>query len=302
MPQERVQPDPTADLLQLLGRRVRSRRKELGLTGAKLAEAAGLSRRFLAQVEAGEGNIAIGRLHGLASALGIQLEHLVADRSAPAGTRQAIDRLLAGRSPSQLRGALNVLELLFDARPRRVICLVGVRGAGKSTLGPGLADALGLPFVELDGLIEEAAGLRLSDIFVVHGEPYYRRLARRCLGEVVARDEPCVLALPGGVVADREAFDLVRQGCFSVWLRADAEDHMRRVLAQGDRRPMAGRDDAMAELRTLIEARTPLYQQADLAVDTSGRPLDEVLRSLREAVEGAWVATGGARCRRRHGT
>lgn len=292
MPKPRPEslPEPTDALLQLLGRRVRSRRKELGWSGQKLAENAGLSRRFLSQVEAGEGNIAIGRLHSLAGALGIQLEQLVGERSAPAGTRLAIDRLLSGRKPAELRAALTLLELLFDARPRRVIGLLGVRGAGKSTLGPGLAEALHLPFVELDVLIEEAAGLRLSDIFVVHGEPYYRRLARRCLGEVVARDEPCVLALPGGVVADREAFDLVRQGCLSVWLRADAEDHMQRVLEQGDSRPMAGRDDAMAELRVLIEARTPLYEQADLVVDTTRGSKEEVLQDLREAVEGQWVA------------
>jgi XRE family aerobic/anaerobic benzoate catabolism transcriptional regulator len=282
-------PQPSA-LLQRLGRRVRSRRKELGWTGKELAEHAGLSRRFVAQVEAGEGNIAIGRLHGLADALGVQLESLVGSGSAPAGTRLAIDRLLAGRSPAELRRALAVLELLFDARPRRVVALLGVRGAGKSTMGPGLAESLGIPFVELDGLIEEAAGLRLSDIFVVHGEPYYRRLTRRCLAEVLGRDEPCVLALPGGVVTDREAAELIQQGCLSVWLRADAEAHMRRVLAQGDRRPMAGREDAMAELRSLIEARAPLYEQADLIVDTTRESKGEVLEALVEAVSSEWVA------------
>ncbi|MCP3962538.1 MAG: helix-turn-helix domain-containing protein [bacterium] len=281
-------------VIQRLGRHVRRRRGELGLTAQELAERAGLSRRFVAQVEAGKGNIAIGRLEGLAAALEVRIEALIAEPRA-GGVRQAIDRLLAGRSDEDLRWALNLLELALGEQAPRAVALLGIRGAGKSTVGPRLAEALELPFVELDEHIETAAGLSLVDIFAIHGEPYYRRLEARCVARLLAAREACVLALPGGIVGNEDAFELVRQSCFCAWLKARPEDHMARVLAQGDRRPMAGSTDAMVQLRALIASREPLYRRADVVVDTSTSTVREVVAQLVRAVERIRLEAGKGR-------
>ena len=276
----------TPKIVQRLGQRVRRRRLELGLTGQELAQRAGLSRRFIAQVEAGQGNIAIGRLDSLAKALETKTEELIAEPRA-AGVRQGIDRLLEGRGQDQLRRALGLLELAFGEHPPRAVALLGIRGAGKSTVGPRVAEALGLPFVELDERIEAAAGLSLVEVFALHGESYYRRLEARCLAEVLALDEAGVIALPGGIVGNEEAFELARKHCLCVWLKARPEDHMARVLAQGDHRPMAGSSDAMAELRVLFADREPLYLQAEVVVDTSASTVKTVVATVVEAVEQA---------------
>ncbi len=165
------------------------------------------------------------------------------------------------------------------------MALLGIRGAGKSTVGPRLAEALELPFVELDERIEAAAGLSLADLFAIHGEPYYRRLEARCVTRLLAEREACVLALPGGIVGNEEAWELVLRGSLCAWLKASPEDHMARVLAQGDRRPMADRTDAMAELRSLIAARESLYRQADVIVETSSATVGEVTSEVVRAIE-----------------
>lgn len=278
-------------VLRRLGRRVRRRRTELGLTGRELAERAGLSPRFIAQIEAGGGNIAIGRLEGLAAALGVRLGALVAEPPA-GGVREAIDRLLDEREPEELGRVLGLLEALFGNQQPRAVALLGIRGAGKSAVGPLVAAALGLAFVELDDCIEATAGLGLAEIFALHGEPYYRRLEARCLSERLTGGDPCVIALPGGIVGNEELYELVRRSCLCVWLKARPEDLVARVLAQGDRRPMADRTDAMAELRALVAAREPLYQRADVVVDTSAATVREVAAEVVRAVEPRWL--GGA--------
>ncbi len=284
-------PDAPA-VLQRLGRHVRRRRDELGLTAQELARRAGLSRRFVAQVEAGTGNIAIGRLEGLAAALEMTMEALVAEPHA-GGMRQAIDRLLAGRSDEELRRVLSLVELALGERSARSVALLGIRGAGKSAVGPRVAEALGSPFVELDERIEAEAGLSLADLFAVHGETYYRQLEARCIAQLFAAGEACVVALPGGIVSNSEAYELVRRSCVCVWLRARAEDHMARVLAQGDRRPMAGSSDAMAQLKSLIAAREPLYRQAEAVVDTTTATVPEVAARVVRAVEKTRRKTAG---------
>lgn len=239
--------------MKRVGTRVRRARAERRLTMRELAERAGLSLRFMSQLEAGEANIAIGRLAAVAGALGVSMADLVAEE------------------------------------PRdghRDVALLGLRGAGKSTIGPKVAAALGVPFVELDERIEEAAGMRLAEIFSLHGEGYYRRLEHECLERLLADGAPGVIALSGGIVQNEEAFALVRRRCTTVWLRARPEDHMRRVLEQGDRRPVANRPDAMAELRAILAAREPLYHLADVTLDTSRRDADASARALLDALDG----------------
>jgi XRE family transcriptional regulator, aerobic/anaerobic benzoate catabolism transcriptional regulator len=243
---------PSSDLLARVGRSVREIRRSRRLTRSGLAALSGVSERFIARIESGTGNVSLERLNDLARALTVPLVSLVA--AAPA-----------------------------DGGPR--VALVGLRGAGKSTLGPPLARALGVPFRELDALIEEAAGLPLGQIFEIHGERYFRRLEREVLARLIASG-PAVIATGGGLVTDPETWALVRSTCTTVWLSAEPGDHYARVLAQGDRRPMAGKADAMAELKALLTARRPLYGMADVSVDTSRYPLRQTLRQVLEQVSG----------------
>ncbi|MCC7137045.1 MAG: helix-turn-helix domain-containing protein [Planctomycetes bacterium] len=238
----------TAPLLVELGHAVRARRRRHGLTLAELAVSSGVSVRFLADVEAGRGNISVVRLDDLARALGCRAADLLAPR------------------------------------PPVRVALLGLRGAGKSTVGRSLAAALRVPFVELDQRIEEAAGLPLAEVFAVHGEGYYRRLEREALDRVLADGGPFVLAAGGGLVTEGATYDLLRRTCTTVWLKARPEEHMARVAAQGDARPMARRSDAMAELRTLLAARTPLYARAEHAVETTGVAPERVVEQVRALV------------------
>jgi XRE family aerobic/anaerobic benzoate catabolism transcriptional regulator len=234
------------DALQLLAARVRRLRESRGWTRSALAERSGLSVRFLARIEAGDGNISLVRLIHLAEALD----------TAP-------DVLL--RAP----------------RPRGpVIALTGLRGAGKSTVGPLLAERLGVPFVEMDALIEEAAGLPLDQIFELHGERHYRRLERETVQSILADARPSVVAAAGGVVNEPSTWKALLDRANVVWLRAQPEDHWRRVVAQGDRRPMTDHPDAMAELRAMLQSRESRYAQAHVIVDTAGRTPKEVARTI----------------------
>ena len=272
--------DARPPILARIGARVRSRRHELDLSIRSLADRSGLSPRFLSDVEAGNGNIAIGRLEQIADALSVPLTTLV-QPTRPSGARAAIDTLLDGRTERELARLRHTLEITLGHRRRQVIALLGIRGAGKSSVGPRLADELTLPFIELDKRIEAAAGMGHADIFAFHGEPYYRQLERRCLAALVAEDTPCVVAVPGGVVGNEEAFELLQSACFSIWLRAKAEDYWTRVFEQGDTRPTAGRKNAMEDLRSMMKKREPLYKQSDLVVQTSGRDLEEVVDTIQ---------------------
>ncbi len=267
--------DDVAVLLSRVGSRVRARRLDLGWTVKGLAERSGLSPRFVSQLEAGQGNIAIGRLSRVASALDIPLSSLV--EGGERDLAATVHQLLRGRSPEELRRAIGALEVLFGQARPQIVALLGLRGAGKSTVGQGVAQVLGFPFVELDEQIEAEAGLTLGEVFALHGEPYYRRLEARCLLALLARREPMIVALSGGVVHNEEAFALVHQRCTSVWLRARPGEYMERVRAQGDERPMANRSDAMAELRAILHAREPLYRLADIKVDTSQRAVEDIV-------------------------
>lgn len=240
-------------ILRRVGARARARRIELGWTWNELAQRSGLSVRSVADVEAGRGNLALTRLSGLARALGLDPGALVAE-----GTPAVVERPIA---------------------------LVGLRGAGKTTLGRRLAQRLGWPFIELDSLVEERAGLSLGEVFAMHGEAWHRRLEAACVRDLLDGGGPAVVALSGGVVSNPEPWAALKARARTIWLRARPDEHMERVLAQGDRRPMAGRRDAMAELRALLAAREPLYREASLRIDTGGIDVDAAFDRLLTALE-----------------
>jgi XRE family aerobic/anaerobic benzoate catabolism transcriptional regulator len=240
------------EILQVVGRRVRDARVGRKWTIRELAERSGVSIRFLVQLEAGRGNISVKRLADLARAFRLPPAALLADR---------------------------------DGDEPRVIALLGLRGAGKTTIGKRLARRLRRGFVELDRRIEQAADMSLSELFSVYGEAYYRRLERETLGEVLAQNRPMVLATGGGIVASPDTYALLKQAAVTIWLRASAEDHWNRVIRQGDRRPMADHPQAMADLRALLAARQPLYATADHTIETSGRSVDEVVDDISRAAE-----------------
>lgn len=272
-----------ARLLSRVGARVRELRQDRGWTLRRLADEAHLSTRFVSQLEAGQGNIAIGRLAGVAKAFGVRLESLLSEAHDP--VREEIAELLEGRTSGELQRARDALRATLAKRPA-MVALLGMRGAGKSTLGAALANQLEVPFVELDDKIEAVAGLSMGELFALHGEPYVRRLEGKCLEELAHTNEPAVVALTGGVVANPEALELLTRHAVTVWLQATPEDHMQRVLDQGDQRPMAESEDAMSELRAILSAREPHYRKADYEVDTSaaGSPeaaLQELLNLLR---------------------
>jgi XRE family aerobic/anaerobic benzoate catabolism transcriptional regulator len=243
-----------AAYLARLGERVRAWRRANGMTRKSLAAASGVSERYLAQLEAGQGNISVLLLRKLARAMDVAVESLV---------REAPEDEAAGRR----------------------IALIGLRGAGKSSLGAKLAAALGAPFIELDAEVEREAGAKLGEVFAMYGQEAYRRFERRALERVLRTHASAVIAVGGSLVTDPDTYRLLLDNCHTVWLKAKPEEHMNRVIAQGDMRPFAGknagRSAALEEIRKLLADRDRLYARADATVETSGRSLKATLEDLK---------------------
>ena len=234
-----------------LGERVRAWRTEHGMTRRALAAASGVSERYLAQLEAGRGNISVLLLRRVARAMSVPVEHLVREEALPRTAR---------------------------------VALVGLRGAGKSPLGAKLAQLLAVPFIELDREVEKEAGADLGEVFAMYGQDAFRRFERRALERVLARNERAIIATGGSLVTDPGTYKLLLERCVCVWLKAAPEEHMQRVISQGDMRPFKGRSAALDEIRTLLADRERLYGRADATIDTSGKTVRQSLADLRRAI------------------
>lgn len=274
------------DLISRIGERVRLGRRARRLSRRALAAAALVSERSLASLEAGQGNISIGLLSRVAEALELDLETLIAAEPLEAGARRFASRYQAA-SPAARQRAEAALAAGFEKAAR--VCLIGLRGAGKSTLGAMSAAKLNMPFIELGDEIERLAGLPVAEVIALYGQDGYRELEHRALVETTAAHDRAILAVAGGIVEAPETYRLLLERFHTVWLKAAPEDHMARVRGQGDERPMAGHPRAMDELRQILERRTAHYGQAEIVVETSGRTPEVAAAALAKVVE---VATG----------
>ncbi|MDQ2089926.1 helix-turn-helix transcriptional regulator [Marimonas arenosa] len=268
-------------LLARVGDRVRRARELKSLPRRVIAETSGVSMRYLAQLEAGEGNISIGLLQRVALALDMPLDWLVGEedpwssealrfaeayRSATAERRRAAAAALTPAPPESLRA--------------NRVCLVGLRGAGKSTLGALAGQALGVPFLELNREIEDHSGMPVTELMALYGQEGYRTLEAQAVDRVIATHGTIILAVAGGIVADPATYNTVLAHFHTIWVKASPDEHMGRVQAQGDMRPMAGNPEAMEQLRTILKSRETLYRRAHAALDTSGSSAQESAADL----------------------
>jgi XRE family aerobic/anaerobic benzoate catabolism transcriptional regulator len=279
-------PDPETGFLEQLGQRVRTMRALRGMSRKVLAKVSGISERYIAQLESGKGNVSIVLLRRVSHAMGAHLEDLI-PATEPAPDWQVIRDLLRKASPGQIAQAKDVLAGQGTAARRMSfagIALIGLRGAGKSTLGKMLAKKIGWSFVELNKEIEAQNGLSVAEIIALYGQEGFRRMEQTALGQLLARKELMVLATGGGIVSEPVTFDLILSSFYTIWLKAEPEEHMARVRRQGDLRPMADDRSAMSELRNILLSREPLYARANAVVDTAGLSVDAASSRLIDAV------------------
>jgi len=277
-----------------LGSRVRDLRNRRGMTRKTLARESGVSERHLAQLESGEGNISILLLRRIVAVLNVSLEELFAPEQQNdqqhASQKQTILRFIERLPSHRLEEA--AARLMRDFGPEQNlrltrIALIGLRGAGKSTLGAKLAADRNVPFIELDQEIEKETGMPLAEIFSLYGQSGYRAIEKRTLERVVSESDSAVISVGGGIVFEKETYDYLLAHCYTIWLKAQPEEHMARVIAQGDFRAMAGSDRAMEDLRRILESRVPLYRKADTLVDTSGDTVEASFSKVKAALEAA---------------
>jgi XRE family aerobic/anaerobic benzoate catabolism transcriptional regulator len=268
--------------LVILGDRVRTLRAKRGISRKILSKSADISERYLAQLETGRGNISISLLRQIAHAMNVSIEELVHD-----GAERTVEHAfllkhldeLPHEAIAQIYATVMGQSSLASERVNR-IALIGLRGAGKTTLGRALASILGIPQVELVQEIEREAGMSVSEIFSLSGQASYRRLERQCLENILQRFDKVLISVGGSLVSEAATYERLLSSCYTVWLKADAEQHMKRVLAQGDYRPMAGNVQAMDDLRRILSGRESLYGRADITIDTSTDSVQDSLQKL----------------------
>ncbi len=273
--------------LRAVGERVRDARARRGMTRKILAHDSGVSERYLAQLESGQGNASVLLLQRIAAALNLSLTELLQDGPEQPAELTLIEQflqLLPAQKLSAVRSQLMRDYGAAHADRMKRIALIGLRGAGKSTLGSRLAKELEVPFIELDREVEREAGTSLSEIFLLYGQAGYRRYERRCLENVVKNNERAVIATGGSIVSEPGTYDLLLSTCRTVWLKAQPEEHMARVVAQGDTRPMTGNREAMQDLHRILRGRNALYGRADVTIDTAQKSIEKSLHQLRKAV------------------
>jgi len=282
-------PDSETGFLEQLGQRVRTMRALHGMSRKVLAKVSGISERYIAQLESGKGNVSIVLLRRVSDAMGAHLEDLI-PANEPAPDWPVIRDLVRKATANQIAQAKDILSGQANGATalRRTsfagIALIGLRGAGKSTLGKMLARKIGWSFVELNKEIEAQNGLSVAEIIALYGQEGFRRMEQAALGQLLARKELMVLATGGGIVSEPLTFDLILSSFYTIWLKAEPEEHMARVRGQGDLRPMADDRSAMAELRTILLSREPLYARASAVVDTAGLTVDAAAARLIDAV------------------
>ncbi len=294
----RPPPLSSEQFLLSLGSRVRDFRNRRSMTRKTLARESDVSERHLAQLESGEGNISILLLRRIAAVLSVSLEELFAPErhngqqndQQRASQKQTLLRFIERLPSHRLEEA--AARLMRDFGPEQNlrlsrIALIGLRGAGKSTLGSKLAADRDVPFIELDHEIEKETGMPLAEMFSLYGQSGYRAIEKRTLERVLGESDRAVISVGGGIVSEKETYDYLLAHCYTIWLKAQPEEHMSRVIAQGDFRAMAGSDRAMEDLRGILESREPLYRKADTCVDTSGDSIDASFTKLKAALEAA---------------
>jgi XRE family transcriptional regulator, aerobic/anaerobic benzoate catabolism transcriptional regulator len=267
---------------------LRAARARRGMTRKQLSHDSDVSERLLAQLEMGEGNITIVLLRRITDVLNISLADLFMDAREPHPEKRFIQNLLERLPVQRLQEVAQKLTREFgeDVKLRwSRLALIGLRGAGKSTLGAKIAKEFKAPFIELDAEIEKDAGIPLPEIFSLYGQSGYRRIERRTLERVLQSNDRVIISVGGGVVSEKENYDYLLKNCFTVWIKAQPEEHMARVIAQGDFRAMADNDEAMEDLRRILEAREPFYEKADGTVDTSGETVEKSFAKLKAVIQ-----------------
>ena len=278
-------PDAEAEFLASLGRRVRHLRAMRGMSRKVLSASSRVSERYIAQLESGQGNVSIILLRRVALATGARLEDLIPNADVSPDWPVVRD-LMCGATPDTIAEVKHLLSgnAAANARSGERVALIGLRGAGKSTLGRIAAERLGWQFVELNKEIERDNDMSVPEIFAMYGQEGYRRFEQAALRKLIAREGPMLLATGGGIVAEPVTFDLILSSFYTIWIKAEPEEHMRRVREQGDLRPMGGDASAMQELRAILVSREPFYARARATLDTAGLPVDEAAERLHAAI------------------